>query len=152
MKVLPNRPERSIEPLPENLFREPVDCLYADHFRLRAICDQLERLALDEVRGSVCKVARACIDYLERDLPLHIADEEDLLPLLRSRCGPGDDVDEAFAVLHASTRASWCCGRSCCRICTKSPPDRLPAACRDGQRVAPCRAEAGRWSIRRRRS
>jgi iron-sulfur cluster repair protein YtfE (RIC family) len=94
----------SIEPLPENLFREPIDCLYADHFRLRVICGLLARLAGDDVADTAADIAPAVIAYLERDLPMHIADEEDLLPLLCARCDPADNIDAAAATLQEEHR------------------------------------------------
>src|SRR5262245_34009434 len=86
-------PGLSLELLPENLFREPIDRLYADHFQLRRICDQLDQLASERCAEQIPDVANAVMTYLEHDLPLHIADEEDLLPLLRTRCDPGDEID-----------------------------------------------------------
>lgn len=100
MKLATDTAGRVIEPLPENLFREPIDRLYADHFRLRVICDLLDRLAGEEITNSSAQTAHAIVDYLEHDLPLHIADEEDLLRVLRPRCDPLDNVDAAIARLH----------------------------------------------------
>jgi iron-sulfur cluster repair protein YtfE (RIC family) len=104
MKAMPAGAGPLIEPLPENLFRQPIDCLYADHFRLRMICSLLARLAGDEVGDSAADMAPVVIAYLERDLPMHIADEEDLLPLLCARCDPADNIDAAAATLHEEHR------------------------------------------------
>lgn len=85
-----SRPSKvSVEPLPENLFREPIDCLHADHFRLRIICDCLERLATGGAGGEAAQSSRVVLGYLETDFPRHVADEEeDLLSLLRARGWP----------------------------------------------------------------
>ena len=36
-----------VEAIPENLFREPIDYLLADHYRQRIICKHLDHIALD---------------------------------------------------------------------------------------------------------
>jgi hemerythrin-like domain-containing protein len=104
MKFAPNRQGPSTESLPENLFREPIDCLYAEHFRLQTVCDRLDQLASENVTDGVRQVAHAIIAYLEQELPRHIADEEDLLPLLRTRCEPADNIDVALAALDDEHR------------------------------------------------
>lgn len=104
MKVAPNRQGPSTESLPENLFREPIDCLYAEHFRLQTVCDRLDQLSSEDVTDGARQIAHAIIAYLEQELPRHIADEEDLLPLLRIRCGPADDIDAALAALDDEHR------------------------------------------------
>jgi hemerythrin-like domain-containing protein len=104
MKVAPNRQGPSTESLPENLFREPIDCLYAEHFRLQTVCDRLDQLASEDGTDGVRQIAHAIIAYLEQELPRHIADEEDLLPLLRIRCEPADDIDTALAALDHEHR------------------------------------------------
>lgn len=82
-------PKVSVEPLPENLFREPIDCLHADHFRLRVVCDYLERLAAVGAAGDVAQLSGIVLGFLEADFLLHVADEEaDLLMLLRARGWP----------------------------------------------------------------
>lgn len=85
-----SRPSRvSVEPLPENLFREPIDCLHADHFRLRVICDRLERLAAGGAGGETLQSSSLVLGFLETEFPRHVADEEeDLLSLLRNRGWP----------------------------------------------------------------
>jgi hemerythrin-like domain-containing protein len=83
-----------IEAIPENLFREPVDFLFADHYRQRIVFKHLDQIASDPGTDQVARLAEVVLGYLERDLPLHIADEEqDLFPRLRARCGPEDQIE-----------------------------------------------------------
>jgi len=90
----------AVEPLPENLFREPIDCLHADHFRQRIVCDRLDGLVSMPIDDDATRAANLVLQYLERDFPLHLADEEeDLLPFLRTRL-PTDAG-------HAGTLAQW---------------------------------------------
>lgn len=79
--------------LPENLFREPIDCLQADHFRFRLICDLLSKLAAAPDDRLAPQTSRAVLDFLQADFLSHVADEEeDLLSFLRARGWPeGDD-------------------------------------------------------------
>lgn len=78
--------KRRIEPLPENLFREPIDCLHADHFRLRLICDSLERVFSTPTATEAPAAAQIVWDFLGADFARHVADEEeDVFPLLRDR-------------------------------------------------------------------
>ena len=95
-------------PIPENLFREPIDFLYADHFRRRVICRFLDEIALDPGGPDVARLSSVALDYIEQDLPLHVADEErDLFALLRERCVPEDRLDAILSMLseeHARDR------------------------------------------------
>ena len=89
-----------IEAIPENLFREPIDYLFADHYRQRIICKHLDQIAFDPGTDQVARLAELALDYLDRDLPLHIADEEqDLFPRLRVRCGPEDRIEDILTQL-----------------------------------------------------
>ena len=89
-----------IEAIPENLFREPVDYLYADHFRQRVVCGLLDEIADDHEAARVPEIAGLVLDYLLRDLPQHVADEEqDLFPRLRARCRPEDEVERVLMLL-----------------------------------------------------
>ncbi len=89
-----------IEAIPENLFREPIDYLYADHFRQRVVCRYLDEIAQDHEAARVAEIAALVLDYLLRDLPRHSADEEqDLFPRLLARCKPEDDVERIVMLL-----------------------------------------------------
>jgi hypothetical protein len=75
---------RQLAPLPENLFRAPIDFLIADHARIRGVCDGLDLLARSEARHVDREAAAQALAFLERDLPRHFRDEEDvLMPQLR---------------------------------------------------------------------
>jgi hemerythrin-like domain-containing protein len=95
------------EPIPENLFREPIDYLFADHYRqrlmLNALDDFLNHGYFRRKRDPVDREALAAIvQYLRRDFPLHVADEEEgLFPLLVARCR---DDEGAVSVLRQLTR------------------------------------------------
>ncbi len=85
--------------IPENLYREPLEVIYADHFRALVACRLLSSLALSEEGAAAGQAARIRL-YLERDLPIHLADEEeDLFPLLRQRCADPEKIDGLLTLL-----------------------------------------------------
>lgn len=78
----PQPDRRRLAPLPENLFREPIDFLIADHARIRTACDELKALAQSEF-GNV-SIVQQLLTFLARDLASHFGDEEEVLvPRLR---------------------------------------------------------------------
>lgn len=88
-------------PLPENLFREPIDFLIADHARIRTVCNGIECLKRGDSRPYESDVAARCVEFLERDLINHFRDEEeDLAPHLRQQW-PVGDRDQLERNLHA---------------------------------------------------
>ncbi len=90
----------SIGAIPENLLREPIEFVFADHYRMRVLCEMLRRIAKDPMLESARDYARQVIDYVESDLPLHLADEErDLLPRLKQRSTRADDADALLNVV-----------------------------------------------------
>lgn len=77
-------------PLDTAILADPIEFIRFEHYRQRALCDRLGRVAEDLSRPGAGTDAAWVLDYLSADLALHIADEaEDLLPLLRERC-PSD--------------------------------------------------------------
>ena len=85
-----------------NLFRHPIEYLFREHDRQRMICATLMLLAHDCTADSAPENAALVLGYLEHDMPLHIADEEeDLFPLLTRRCAPEDEFDEIVALLSS---------------------------------------------------
>jgi len=83
-----------IERIPDNLLREPVDYLFADHFRQRTLCNALKFLVDDGEGRQSHQMAEAVLSYLSEDFLWHIQDEEiDLYPALRRRCRQEDDID-----------------------------------------------------------
>lgn len=90
----------ALDPIPENLLREPVEYIYADHFRQRCLCVMLDDLMANPTDSDVTEKAKAVLDYVERDLPLHIADEEQtLFPIMRKRCLPEDRIEQVLELL-----------------------------------------------------
>ena len=82
-------------------FSEPLDALLAEHFRQRAMCDLLDRLAENLSGPRSSELARTILTYLREQLPLHILDEErDLFQMLRDRTLAAEAIEEAFAQLR----------------------------------------------------
>jgi hemerythrin-like domain-containing protein len=89
-----------LDPIPENLLGEPVEYIYADHFRQRCVCVALDEMMAHPDDPAISTWAGALLSYIEGDLPLHIADEEQsLFPLLRRRCKPEDRIDQVLGLL-----------------------------------------------------
>ena len=86
--------------MPAALLADPLDYIFADHFRQRVLCNLLEELA-DAPSLDVGK-AEDVLTYIRADMPVHIRDEEDdLFPLMRRRCAPEDEIDALLAKLGA---------------------------------------------------
>jgi len=82
-------------------FGDPIAVLEADHARLLALCDVLDRLLRNPRHGADRGEVAAVRDYLQQHLPCHIADEEeDLFPLLRGTAAAGDDIERILGLLH----------------------------------------------------
>jgi len=79
---------------------DPLEFLHRDHLREREICALLDRIATaPEVDP---EAASDVLIFLREVLPFHLADEEDdLFPLLRQRCKPEDEIDEAIERLYS---------------------------------------------------
>jgi hemerythrin-like domain-containing protein len=90
--------EQTIKALPPALLDEPLEYIFADHFRQRSICAALKGFA---DRGHVPRAdAGAISTYLDQDLTWHHQDEDDdLFPSLRRRALPEDALDEPLAQL-----------------------------------------------------
>ena len=94
-----------LEPLPIALLAEPLDYLFADHFRHRLVTAALRRFSADRCapRAEADQVAA----FLDRDLALHHLDEEeDLFPALRQRAAPQDNLGLILARLVDDHRQS----------------------------------------------
>jgi iron-sulfur cluster repair protein YtfE (RIC family) len=93
----------AIEPIPTALMAEPLNWLFAEHYRHRQFCALIERIAASQVVSHL--ETQEALTFLRHDLPLHIVDEEDdLFPLLRRRCEPEDEVDRVLGSLSADHR------------------------------------------------
>ena len=82
-------------------FLRPLEAIRLEHDLQLLLCERLLKLANDQEVGSVAQVAETLLAYLTSDLPLHAMDEEeDLFPLLKLRCHPGDGFDAVLAQLE----------------------------------------------------
>ncbi|MDP6344172.1 MAG: hemerythrin domain-containing protein [Alphaproteobacteria bacterium] len=94
-----------LETIPENLLREPIEYIFADHYRLRQIVASLDGfLAADNFAADIDEEVRAdlrvILAYLEDELPLHIADEDEgLFKFLGERCRGDDETKQILLVL-----------------------------------------------------
>lgn len=89
-----------------HLLADPLEYILADHFRQRTLCAVFEDFASD---GRVDpEMGGAALAFLSRDFGLHVLDEEeDLIPLLRRRSLPDDNVNEVLGKLskeHSAER------------------------------------------------
>ena len=88
---------------PFQMLDKPLDYLLADHLRHRALCALLGSFV--DAQAASREDADLVIAFLTHDLPLHQADEEeDLVPLLRRRATPEDDLGTLLARLRADDR------------------------------------------------
>ena len=92
-----------IEPMPREMISEPLEWLFAEHFRHRQWCKLIEKLARSGIWDEAA--LEAAIGFLRNDMPLHILDEEeDLFPLLRRRAQPEDDIERILGILSSDHR------------------------------------------------
>lgn len=92
-----------IESLPDELIHEPLNWLFAEHYRHRQLCGLVERVGLATVL--LREEAEEIVAFLRHDMPLHVIDEEDdLFPLLRRRCLPEDEMGRVLGALSAEHR------------------------------------------------
>ena len=91
-------PETGIKPVDLALLSKPLEFIRADHSRQRALCRMIEAIALAPSLEE--HEVELVIAQLGRDMGLHVIDEEeDLFPLLRRRCQPGDDIEAILTML-----------------------------------------------------
>lgn len=87
----------------------PIEALHEEHFHQRQFCAEMELLAA--ATGPRPELARRILVNLCRDLPAHLADEEQgLFPLLRDRALPDDALDKTLSMLareHEVTQAAF---------------------------------------------
>jgi hemerythrin-like domain-containing protein len=95
----------TVEPMPFSLLDEPLNYIFADHFRQRTVCQILRRFA-DQKRATRAE-ADSVAAFFKEDLAAHYRDEEeDLFPLVRRRALPADDLGPVLACLGEDTRRS----------------------------------------------
>jgi iron-sulfur cluster repair protein YtfE (RIC family) len=100
LEVLMTRP-------PDSLFAEPVEYVFADHFRQRTLCRFLDDIA--DAKTADVEVVNAVLAFLKSEMGLHVLDEEEyLFPLLRRRAEPEDEINIVLGQLsqeHAADEA-----------------------------------------------
>lgn len=81
----------TIEPMPVDLFDEPLEFIFAEHHRQREAALILHLIADGEFdRQGVTEL----IEFLKIDFALHVADEElAFFPILKQQCAPEDNID-----------------------------------------------------------
>lgn len=83
-----------------NLVYRPIELILAEHYRHRLMLQELQDLGEALDHPEACENARLIRSYLMTDLPQHEAFEEhDLVPLLKRRCQPSDNIDNLLAIL-----------------------------------------------------
>lgn len=87
-------------PLPENLLRQPIDYLQAEHLRQRRFCGLLDRILADPEGAEAASLAETALAFLAVELPRHLADEEDFLSRLLASCAPDDRIEGLIALLR----------------------------------------------------
>jgi hemerythrin-like domain-containing protein len=91
-----------LDRIPDNLLRDPLDFLVADHMRQRKMCNVLDSLHLATETDGAKEETDAIFAYLSEDFLLHISDEEvDLFPSLLAT---GDLDHEQEDLIDALTR------------------------------------------------
>ncbi len=92
-----------LEPLPVSLLDQPLDFIFAEHFRQRCVIAALRRFIVD---GSATRAeADQVVAHCERDVVLHHQDEEaDLFPAVRRRAVPSDNLGAILATLTEDHR------------------------------------------------
>lgn len=87
------REVRSTGPDPRSC---PLDIIAGDLRRARKVCEDLDAISGSETLDP--DLTRQALRGLRTDLPRHLRDTtEDLLPLLRRRCPPGDGLARSLA-------------------------------------------------------
>jgi hemerythrin-like domain-containing protein len=92
-----------IEKIPIGLLNEPLEYIFADHFRQRVVFATLQHFAKEaSASGADADTIKA---FLTHDLVLHRADEdEELFPLVRLRALPEDDLGAVLVRLDDDHR------------------------------------------------
>ena len=93
--------EAWLERIPDNLFLEPVDYLFADHCRQAELCQMLKTFVLsNHPMMLTTEFAQTMLRFLDDDLVLHIQDEEeDFLPRLKVRAEPADHFGDVLNLM-----------------------------------------------------
>lgn len=126
----PMRPA-PIECAPPTLLTEPLEFIFAEHFRHRQMCRILEYLAVAQQFDE--ELVAGANRFLRHDLTLHVSDEEqDLFPLLRRRCAADDNIEDLLARLSADHALDKELAAVVCAILARSLADRTAPALEPG--------------------
>ena len=92
--------------LPSDQFTQPLDYIFAEHFRQRVLCNVLDKISGAGKPDHM--LVNAAISFLKTDFAPHVQDEEqDLFPLLRRRAEPEDRLEQLIEQLsqeHAADK------------------------------------------------
>jgi hemerythrin-like domain-containing protein len=100
MSDKPKNEQRNHDRIGPDDFRDPIDAIYREHRRVSEFCEWLLELASDPDADDSTKIATLLLDYLETDLPIHLADEEeDLFPLLERRAPSNEHLTSVLELL-----------------------------------------------------
>lgn len=93
----------------------PLDLIAEDQRRAREIC---EDLAVIVGSGTLDRdLARPALRFLQQDLPRHLRDmTEDLFPMVRRRCPPGDGLARPLAGIGTDLDLARACLPDLCAI------------------------------------
>ncbi|RMD64614.1 MAG: hemerythrin domain-containing protein [Alphaproteobacteria bacterium] len=80
-----------LEPLPENLFRVPVDLLLTDHYRQTLVSEALSAIVTAPHAAGTPARAEKIAHFLESDLVHHMNDEEEALGTRLLACAREED-------------------------------------------------------------
>lgn len=109
-----------------------LDFILFEHLKHREMCNALDELA-DARNFSAAEMTRLA-EFIRVDLTMHVFDEEeDFFPLLRQRCAPEDQVEEAltrFDREHEADRDLSAQVRFVLytSVSQKTPPSQMPGA------------------------
>ena len=112
MSSNPESEQRDDDNLGPEDFRNPIEAIYRDHGRVSQFCEWLLELSSNIEGDDAPQIAALLLDYLETELPIHLADEEeDLFPLLRRRTPSNEQLHSTLKLLVLEHRDDIECGR-----------------------------------------
>ncbi len=105
MSDKPKNEQRNDDRVGPDDFRDPIDAMYREHRRVSEFCEWLVELANDMDADDRAQIAASLLGYLETDLPIHLADEEeDLFPLLERRAPSNERLASILELLVSEHR------------------------------------------------
>lgn len=120
-----------IERSPPQLLREPLEFIFAEHYRHRQMCKILEYLARSPTFD--VGLTASTDDFIRQDLSLHVIDEEeDLFPLLRRRCSAEDEIEDILGRLSADHALDQQLAKNVREVLAQSLERRTPLSAIEG--------------------